>query len=328
MSDSREAVEAAFDEHEEEPIVEEPIVEEPIVEAVATPDIPIGEAVIEEQNIDQPFIEEPIADQIKAPASWSASAREVWGNLDPIAQAEVNKREAEINQALTTTGEARKHYEEFNQTVSPFEGLMRAEGATPMQAVQTLLGTAATLQTGSPQAKAERIAGLIQHYGVDLRTLDSLLAGEMPEDNSMSQFESMLNQRMAPMNEFLNQQQNQQQQFAYSQQQEANTEWETFKNTHDFATDLQTEMADWLTMAAQKGQSMTIDQAYEKAIMMNPEIQQIIQQRKSANEASAQSKKIRQKEGASVSMRGGGAMQQGAPAPQSRREALEQAWGE
>lgn len=327
---NREALEEAFDAAEDE--VVEPVVSGVIGEVEAVPEA-IGtepEAIIPDQEEvsapEEPVLEEP---EVKAPASWTPAARETWGQLPATAQAEIMKREKEVNRALTTTGEARKHFDEFKNTVAPFEGLIRAEGGTPMQAVSELLNTAATLQTGSVQAKAGRIAELIQHYGVDIQTLDSMLAGQAPQaDPQAHQLEQMLDQRMAPINQFLSQQQSQQQQYQQQQQTEAVTQWTTFRDSHDFAADVASEMADLIEVAARRGHSLGMDEAYERAVALRPDIQQIVEQRKAATQANQQNSQMQGKRQAASSMPSGGSMVTGAPTPNSRREALEQAFNE
>ena len=334
MANNREALEAAFDEIEQEDV--EPaeegvsgVIGQEEAEPVAIGAEPITEDVdlAEEPALEEPALEEPAV--AKAPASWTPAARETWGQLPAAAQSEIMKREKEVNRVLTTTGEARKHYDEFKNTVGPFEGLIRAEGGTPMQAVETLLGTAATLQTGTQQAKAGRIAELIQHYGVDIQTLDSMLAGQAPQgDQSSHQFEQMLDQRMAPINQFLSQQQQQQQNYQRTQQTEATTQWSTFRDSHDFAPDVSNEMADLIEVAARRGHEMSLNDAYQRAIALRPDIQQIVDQRKAATNANAQNSQMQGKRQAASSMASGGSMVTGTPSPNSRREALEQAFNE
>ena len=264
-----------------------------------------------------------------APQSWGVEEREYWAGLDPKVQAQIDKREKEIGHSLTTTGEARRFHEEFQQTVAPFEHFITAEGASPMQAVGGLLQTAATLQGGSPQQKAQRISELITHYGIDIRTLDSLLAGESPESPENAQLGDMLDQRLAPVNQFMQQQQFAQQQQYQAQQQSVNTELSTFMGAHEFANDVQREMGDLMEMSGRRGESMSLDQAYERALSMRPDIQEVIQQRIAAGNAQQGNQLVAKKAQAAVSVGQGKA---GVEAPQKPgndiRSHLLQAWGD
>ena len=105
------------------------------------------------------------------------------------------------------------------------------------------------------------------------------------------------------------------------------SETEQFMASHDFAEDIREDMADIMEMAAKRGQNMSLEDCYERAILLRPDIQQIIEQRKIAANASQQNQQMRQKENASVSVAGGGSMITGSPNPTNTREALEAAWG-
>ena len=270
----------------------------------------------------------PTQAEINAPQSWGVAEREHWAALDPAVQAQIEKREKEIGHSLTTTGEARKFHEEFNTTIQPFEHFITAEGATPMQAVGNLLQTAATLQGGSPQQKAARIAELIGHYGIDIRTLDSLLAGEIPEDPQEAQLGQMLDQRLAPMNHFMQQQQMAEQQQYQQQQTAVGSELDTFMAKHEFTEDVRTEMADLMEMAGRRGQTLTLDQAYERALLLRPDIQEIVQQRIAAGQAKQNNQTVAQKQAAAVSVAGGNAAMGGEKPGTDIRSALLAAWGD
>ena len=268
------------------------------------------------------------AQLLNAPQSWGVAEREGWAAIPPNIQAQIDKREKEIGNSLTTTGEARRFHEEFNTTIDPFKSFIQAEGASPMQAVGNLLQTAATLQGGSQQQKAQRIAELIGHYGIDIRTLDSLLAGEAPADPQASAMGDMLDQRLGPINQFMQQQQlNQQQQ--YNQQQETvNNELGSFMGANEFAKDVQTEMGDLMEMAGRRGETLDLKTAYERALMMRPDIQGVIQQRLAQGQAQQNNANVQQKQRAAVSVAGGTASVAPVTPPNDIRSALIAAMGD
>ena len=307
-----EALSEAFEESEGETVeaVTEPVAVETTIEGgdVATEEVEKVEA-------------------LKAPQSWGVVEREAWANIPPEVQAQIDKREREIGVSLSSTGDARKFQSEFQQAVQPFEGFIRAEGATPMQAVSQLLQTGATLQAGTPNQKAARIAELINHYGVDINALDTILVGEQPnpEQQQMGEFGQMLNKAMGPVNQFMAQQQQQQAQQVQQSQDSTNNEIGQFMNQNEFASDLRMEMADMMEFASRRNETMTLPQAYEKAIMMRPDIQKVIQQRKDAGAAQQNNRTVQQKRAASASVPGGQQMQGGAAQPSTMREAIEAA---
>ena len=291
-----------------------------VVESDAGTDVSAGEG----DGVDTVAAQE----LLKAPASWGIPEREGWGALSPEIQAQIDKREKEIGHSLTTTGEARRFHEEFNTTVDPFKHFIQAEGATPIQAVGNLLQTAATLQGGSQQQKAQRVAELISHYGIDIRTLDSLLAGEAPEDPQSHALGQMLDQRLAPVTQFMQQQQNNQQQEYQQQQQSVNNELGNFLAANEFAKDVQTEMGDLMEMAGRRGESLDLKGAYERALMIRPDIQGVIQQRLAQGQAQQNNRQVAQKQQAAVSVAGGTASVAPTTPPNDLRSALIAAMGD
>jgi hypothetical protein len=79
------------------------------------------------------------------------------------------------------------------------------------------------------------------------------------------------------------------------------------------------DMADLMDMAAKRGQAMSMEQAYEKAVLMHPQISQIISARSS--QGSMQNKR-RAASSVSGSLGGPG----GHSEPDSTRAAIEDAW--
>ena len=285
-------------EETEAPEIEPEAEAEPVAEeAPKTEDPEIVAGETEELEIEAE--DKPAA---KAPQSWTPAMREEFVNLSPELQEFINNRENEVSKGLVTSTQARKFQEEFNSVVQPFEPLIAAEGGTPMQAVQTLLGTAATLQTGSPQAKAMRIAELINHYGVDVAQLDSILSGQGVQDPQTMQMNQMLQQHLAPVQQFMAQQQ--QNQFAQQQQMQvdAATEFDSFMSSNEFAEDVRQEMA----VLIENNMADTYDEAYKKAIGMRPDIGAIIQARKDAENAKQTQREVQRKSAASVSIPAGG----------------------
>ena len=324
---SHEDVAAAFESVESEPAPDTGAVVDPAPDApAATEPVQTGLAGLPPSEAAPPEQAPPEAPkELNAPQSWGVAERELWTGLDPSVQAQIDKREREISEGLTHTGDSRAFQDEFNQTIAPYQQLIAAENASPMQAVGSLLNTAASLMSGTPQTKAETVAQIINQYGVDLQMLDSLLAGQMPENNPNTQFEQMLDQRMAPINTYMQQQQQNQQQQYNQQYQNNQNEIDTFLGANEFAKDVAAEMGDLMQMAAQRNQNMSLQEAYEKAIMLRPDIQQVIQQRQAAATAAQNNQQIQQKQGAAVSLGAGQQLTGGEQPPTSMRDQIMQA---
>lgn len=260
----------------------------------------------------------------KAPVSWGISAREQWNTLPEDVKSQVLKREQQIAEALENGKENRKTGERFMDIVNKFQPIISAEGITdPIQGFKGLMETVAGLRLGNQQQKAQFIARFINGYGVDLNVLDQVLASnisgkpvQQTEDQRLAQ---MLEQKMAPINQFMSNLERQKQLHEQQMQENTNREVESFAQSHEFYQDVRLDMADLIDLAANQGRNLTLEQAYNMACAANPEIQSVIKNRNNMNS-------IAQKRNAASSISGrkaGNATQ----APDSLREALEQAWG-
>lgn len=338
MSQSiREALESALDEEQEEQGIEETgrseesteesmgITQEVPEESPAPEEVPPAPV---DGNTPPPPAEDaapPEVEDLKAPASWKVGVREEWANLPQPVKEEVLRREKNVADILQQTAGYRKVAEEFQQMVHPFEPLIASRNKAPMDAVKELLNTVAGLSLGTAQQKAQIIANTINQYGIDIATLDGLLSGQAP-DPQASQIEQLLNQRLAPMQDFMSQVQ--QSQAAYQQQVASSVDADvaSFASSHEFYDDVRMDMADLIELAAQRGESLTLEDAYNRALAVHPEITQVISGRRQQQTAAQRQQQIAQKQAAASSVPSIGPGSSGAGAPATLRGALEDAW--
>lgn len=227
----------------------------------------------------------------KAPQSWSPKAREEFSKISPIAQAEILKRETEIQRGLSQSANSRRFTDDFHKMIAPFAGLMQAQGAkTPLEAVDNLIKTAASLSLGSTLQKAQVAANIIKTYGVDLATLDSVLSGQprAPQPSGEggggmnSDFASALDAKLAPIMQFMGRMQGVAQQTEQQTQQQADSYVEQFAakpEVSEFFEDLREDMADLMETAARRGRKLTIEQAFNQAAGLHPDISNILTKR-------------------------------------------------
>ena len=347
MGSSREALEQAFaeyDENEKEEVAELSDVSEPVDEPVP-PEI---KDEIDSEKPDEPPKEKPSrvdkfnkkfenfkgkpevkADkpEEKAPASWSPKSREGWAQLPAETRAQILKRENEVNKVLKDTAVARQAVDQLNQTLAPYrEGLIAAGARTPFEAIDVLLRTEATLRAGSATGKAQMIANLINQYGVDIGVLDDLLVGNKPKQSN--EFEQLLDQRLAPFNQFLQQQQWHAQNEMYQQEYRATESVGEFAKTAEFFNDVRHDMADFLDLASKNNRIMSLQEAYERACAIHPEISKVMQQRAEQQRIMGTQQQIAQKKAAAVSVTGRRVGDGNAKGSMSRRDLIADAWDE
>lgn len=274
----------------------------------------------------------PVTD--RAPVSWKPAQREQWAKLPADVRSEISRREREIQEGFKQTETVRKFANEFAQIVHPYQHLIAQQGSTPLRAVENLMRTAAGLSTGSQEQKARIVAEIIGNYGIDLRALDSYLS-TIVKDGKIQPSAPQQERPpawAAPMFEFMNTVQQSRVQAETRARESAAVEVEKISEK-PFFEDVREDMADLMEVAARRGRPMTLEQAYDQAVKMNPEISGILSQREAAarsrspvSEAAATLARAR-KAASTVS---GGPSGEGSGigkiAPKSRREAIEDAW--
>jgi len=290
----------------------------------ADPDItptPEGESVADPAPTDK--IAEKLA---KAPVNWNPAAREGWKDLPEDVRAQIHKRETEMNRSHMAGSENRKAGEEFNALAGRYSAIFAAEGIqSPIEGFERVLQTMATLRMGSTEQKAMQIANFIKAYDVDIATLDDLLVGHKPgagngaQPAANAQLTQMLDERMRPVNELLNRIQTADANNASRIEENASTDVNTFGDGKEFFEDVRMDMGDLMDMAAQRNQSMTLDQAYKKACALSPDISQILTTRESQTS-------LPNKLEAASSIRGKKSGSGAAPGDLSMRATIEQLW--
>lgn len=318
MTELREALEDAYiEEPDESTQPEETGQETSQEETPAVPEVPAATGEDTGAGAGDPKPAEPAPadgtpaaasdDGPKPPIDWNPELRESWKDLPAGVRDKIAKREADIAQAMQGTAEARRTHQDISQLAQTYGSVMAAEGVQdPMQAIQGLFQTATQLRMGSPQQKAEKIADMIMHYGVDIQALDNLLVGNPATDPQVNQMEQMIDQRMGPVNQMMNNLAGMQQNTNVQQQQSVRQEVDQFATTAEFMQDVRVDMADIMDMATKRGQNLTLQQAYDKACQLHPGVSKVIAQRAEQQQLAAAGQNMQAKRSAASSITGKG----------------------
>ena len=137
----------------------------------------------------------------------------------------------------------------------------------------------------------------------------------------------MIDQRMAPVNDLLGQFQHQQQAGHQQQVQQANSEVAAFGKNAEFLNDVRHDMADLVDMAHGRGQTMTLQDAYNKACALNPQIAQVLEERATTAKLMGDQNTLASKRNAASSLSGRRAGNGGGGA-MDMRSAISDAWDE
>jgi hypothetical protein len=259
----------------------------------------------------------------KPPQSWKPGAREVWGQLPSDVRAEVYRRERETAVAIQQTAQAREVLSTVQSIQQEFAPALQAEGVDVVTATRNLMQISSRLRFGTPAEKAMTVAQIMQAYGVDVMTLDSILSNSpMPQQAQVQQ-----QQLRDPRVDGLLSQIAQARQTAVAEvHQQAVSEVDQFGSGKDFFNDVREDMADLIEVAARRGVDLSLEQAYERACQMNPEISRVLAQRAAAGQAQNQNRSTARARAASSSVRSTPVTGGVAATPENLRGALEAAW--
>jgi hypothetical protein len=269
-----------------------------------------GRTETDEEAVQSDQVVEAVADTVtdqheKPPVGLSLEARESWKDTPDAIKADIVKRENDYAAGIEKHRQATERVQGMDKALQPYQQYLQMNGGAG-QALQGLLQTGSSLQMGSPIQKAQVVANLIKQFGVDIKSLDSMLVGEAPtpETQQQNQFEQMFNERLAPIQQQLaGYQQREQQQNQQAQGQVAQ-EVTDFGTNNEFYTDVRGDMADLLDMAANRGRQMNMDEAYRLACANHPQISKIMSGR-----VSQQTVDSKRKAASSITGSPGGGMQ-------------------
>jgi hypothetical protein len=321
----RSTLEQAFEEHTDEPAAGKPAAERsepgegagngggdgtrPAIESKDTlpkdEKSPAEEVAKDEKKVEG---EEQPKGRTKAPASWKAEEREGWEATPEPAKAAILRREREVDTALRESSAARQFAQQFMDTIAPYRQYIAADNSTPLVAVRNMMQTAAILSGAPPGRRAAEVARMIQHFGIDVNLLDEALAatfsGKQPATDPNEQLLRLVDQRLAPVQQFIQQSQSVQAQQTQQLRDSAATEWGEFSSKPEFeyAEDVREDMADILDLAARRGQTMDLSTAYARATMLHPTISKLIEQKNSAKSAAQQTAAARRAKDAAASL--------------------------
>lgn len=214
--------------------------------------------------------------EFKPPQSWKPEAREHFAKAPPQVQAEVIRREREVQAALQETAGVRRFAETFAQRTAP----LRQLGVDPMQGLEGYVRATHTLSVGQPQEKAALVADIIRKAGVPVEALAAALDAPVPQAPAVDPQAIAQQVRQSLLQEF---QAQQQERLA----RQADAEVATWAERFEFLDDVRDTMSDLMLAAAQGGRKMSEDQAYKLACSMDERISGILQQRQEAERAKA-----------------------------------------
>jgi hypothetical protein len=255
-----------------------------------------------------------------------ATAREHWAQTPPQVREYVAQREQQMQQWAREVAPLRNAGQAFLQAIEPFRMTIQAEGVDPLTAVSNLMQVGTTLRFGTPAEKAQVIAQVVNSYGVSVEALDAALVGAAPPDGgSPVNVQAEVQRALQPLLSYA-----QQRQYAEVQQtqEQAAGELEQFASDpkHEFIDDVRMLMADMIEVADRQRQNLSLQDAYDRACSLHPDVSKVIMARRQGASAQQLTAAAQRARSAAVSVRGTAPVgNPGGPEPSSIRESIEAA---
>lgn len=256
--------------------------------------------------------------KFKAPQSLRPLLREKWAALPEDWQGEIDRLERDAKTGIEKNAEAAKFREQFQQVAAPYQAMLG--GADPVQATRNLFQAAHTLNYAPPQQKAQLLARMIQDSGAPLELINAALEGggataATGQPKAMDQ-ESIIQQ---VRKEFQAQQQQQ-------EQTRIMKDIESFKAGHEFYADVEPDMVELINLSRGRGVTMTLEQAYNRAIQLHPEVSAALKQREAAQAVTATKAATARAIAASTPVKSQPSPHSNGVKPKTALEAVEAAW--
>jgi 3-keto-L-gulonate-6-phosphate decarboxylase len=249
-------------------------------------------------------------------------------------QQEVVRRETEVARAVKESANARDALTHVQSVLAPFSANINASGADALGMMTQLFQADNALRHGSVADKAQVIANIIKSYGVDLVTLDSVLAGQAPTSDPTTMMADRLRremqQQLQPVMQFVGQQQAQRQRAMAEINTNASTDVEAFAadEGHEFFDDVRDLMADIMDLHTARGATISLQDAYDRAIKIHPQVSEVFAKRAESERASAAAQAAQRARRTAVSLSSAPAPAGAVPGPagDDRRAVIEAAW--
>jgi hypothetical protein len=262
----------------------------------------------------------------RPPASWKKDYHEVWQKADPKMQEYAWQREEQMRAGVEPLLSKAQFADAMQEAISPYMNTIQGLGLTPDKAVGALMEADHKLRTSDPQTKMQYFMQLAQSYGINLGAMQPQAPGAAPmQPNSVDplvwQLQNELNQVRGEV-------------MGWKQQQEMMENQTLLNEINQFSLKAEhfEDVRPTMIQLLQSGVAQTLDEAYDKAIRLDPNLFEQTLKAKQAEEAAKQAKEAnrvaKSARAAAVSVRSATPGANTAPKAANRRALLEEAFSE
>lgn len=266
----------------------------------------------------QPEPQEPEAEPPvwkRPPASWKKDYHEVWAKADPRMQEYAWQREEQMRAGVEPLLTKAQFADQMNEALQPYMETIRGLGMTPDKAVAALMQADHTLRNSDPQTKLQYFQQLAQSYGINLGAVPQTQSGQV--DPMVYQLQNELNKVRGEV-------------MGWKQQQEMAENQTLLNEISQFSQKAEhfEEVRPAMIQLLQSGIAQTLDEAYDKAVRLNPDLFEQVSKAKQAELVARQAKEANKAakaaRAAAVSVRSATPGANTAPKSADRRALLEE----
>jgi hypothetical protein len=259
----------------------------------------------------------------RPPASWRKDFHDVWQKADPKMQEYAWQREEQMRAGVEPLLAKAQFADTMQEAIEPYLPTIQGMGLTPEKAVSALMQADYTLRTEPPQQKMQLFAQLAQSYGINLGAM-----GANPQAAPQNSVDPLVWQLQNELNNVRGEVMGWKQQQEMQQNQQLLGEINQFSLKADHFEEARPTMIQLL----QSGMAETLEQAYDKAIRLNPDLFEQVSKAQQAEQAAKQAKEYNRAakaaRAAAVSVRSATPSANTAPKAANRRALLEEAFSE
>ena len=262
----------------------------------------------------------------RPPASWKKDYHEIWHKADPRMQEYAWQREEQMRAGVEPLLSKAQFADAMQEAIQPYMTTIQGLGLQPEKAVAALMEADHKLRNSDPQTKLQYFYQLAQSYGINLGAMQgqTLQQPGVPQggvDPLVYQLQNELNNVRGEVMGWKQQQE-------MAQNQQLLNEISQFSLKAEHFEDARPTMIQLL----QSGMAETLEEAYDKAIRLNPELFDQVNKAQQAEVASKQAREANKvakaARAAAVSVRSATPGANTAPKAASRRAILEEAFSE
>lgn len=220
-----------------------------------------------------------ILSQDKAPSSWTPKAREEWSKLPETARQEILRREEDSVKGIRQLQEQMAPYTQFAQTLEPFIKEAFDNKADPGQYIGNVMQAERRLRTGTAEERFGSLVEIAESYGIPLRKIINDAMGQeiIPDPFLTKSQHSIPPEVQRELEESRRFREEMTSKKSTDDTTALQNQINDFKKDKEFFDDVASDMG----LLLEAGRATDLQDAYDKACRLNPEVWELLQERAS-----------------------------------------------